>query len=164
MKAPLFDELLARLVTAKVDFVLVGGLALGAWGVIRGTKDCDLVPDDRGENLERLAAVVVEIGGRVLLGDSMLGSVPSITALLRQGERTLITTRLGDLDVVQGLQGVPSYAALREDAVDVTLGGVAVAVCSLEDLRQMKKAAGRPRDLIDLDDLAAAQPDDPERS
>lgn len=133
MKAPLFDELLARLVTAKVDFVLVGGLALGAWGVIRGTKDCDLVPDDRGENLERLAAVVVESGGR-------------------------------DLDVVQGLQGVPSYAALREDAVDVTLGGVVVAVCSLEDLRQMKKAAGRPRDLIDLDDLAAAQPDDPELS
>jgi hypothetical protein len=33
-----------------------------------------------------------------------------------------------------------------------------VAACSLEDLRRMKKAAGRPRD---LDDLAAAQPDDP---
>jgi hypothetical protein len=48
--------------------------------------------------------------------------------------------------------------------VDVTLGGVAVAVCSLEDLRRMKKAAGRPRDLIDLDDLAAAQSDDPELS
>lgn len=160
MSAPLFDELLARLVTARVDFVLVGGLALGAWGVVRGTKDCDVVPDDRSENLERLAAVVVGLGGRVLLGDSMLGSVPSITALLRQGERTLITTRLGDLDVVQGLQGVPSYSALREDAVEVTLGGVAVAVCSLQDLRQMKKVAGRPRDLVDLDDLAAAQPDD----
>jgi hypothetical protein len=63
VNAPLFDELLARLVTARVDFVLVGGLALGAWGVVRGTKDCDVVPDDRSENLERLAAVVVELQG-----------------------------------------------------------------------------------------------------
>lgn len=161
MSAPLFDELLARLVGAEVDFVLVGGLAVSAWGAVRGTKDCDVVPDDRGENLERLAAVAVELGGRVLLAEAMLGSVPSITALLRQGERTLVTTRLGDLDVVQGLPNVPPYAALRCGAVDVTLGGVTVAVCSLADLRAMKKAAGRPRDLVDLDDLAAAQPEEP---
>ena len=26
-------------------FVVIGGLALGSWGVVRGTKDCDIVPD-----------------------------------------------------------------------------------------------------------------------
>jgi hypothetical protein len=36
-----FDELLRRLVVADVRFVLVGGFAVNAWGVLRGTKDLD---------------------------------------------------------------------------------------------------------------------------
>jgi hypothetical protein len=55
VSAPSFDELLVRLVRGEVRFVLIGGLALGSWGVIRGTKDCDIVPDPAPENLERLA-------------------------------------------------------------------------------------------------------------
>ena len=82
----------------------------------------------------------------------------SIARLLRSGERALISTNLGDLDVVQGLEGVQSYADLRAQAIDVELAGVSVAVCSLDHLRAMKRAAGRPRDLADLDDLDAAQP------
>jgi hypothetical protein len=38
------------------------------------------------------------------------------------------------------------------------MAGVTIAICALEDLRTMKRAAGRPRDLVDLDDLDAAQP------
>jgi len=36
---------LRGLTRAEVRFVLIGGLALGSWGVIRGTKDCDIVPE-----------------------------------------------------------------------------------------------------------------------
>ena len=110
------------------------------------------------DNLTRLAGLVAELGGHVQLGESLLGSERSIAALLRQGERALISTRLGDLDVAQGLDGVPSYAELRMTAIDVDLAGVTIAICGLEDLRAMKRAAGRPRDLVDLDDLDAAQP------
>jgi hypothetical protein len=78
---------------------------------------------------------------------------------LRSGERALIATQLGDLDVVQGLDGVLPYAELRTSAIDVEMGGVTIAICALEHLRSMKQAAGRPRDLVDLDDLDAAQPD-----
>lgn len=140
--------------------MVVGGLALGAWGVVRGTKDCDIVPDPAPANLDDLATVAAGLGGHVQLGESLLGSAPSIAALLREGERALIATRLGDLDVVQALEGVPPYRELREQAVDVELAGVTVAICSLEHLRAMKRAAGRPRDLVDLDDLDAAQPAD----
>lgn len=158
MSVPSFDRLLARLVQADVRFVLIGGLALGAWGVVRGTKDCDIVPDPASENLDRLAGLVAELGGHVQLGESLLGSERSIAALLREGERALIVTQLGDLDVVQGLDGVQSYAELREGAIDVVMADVAIPICALEHLREMKRAAGRPRDLVDLDDLDAAQP------
>jgi len=161
--SPSFDDLLAHLAQADVRFIVVGGLALGAWGVVRGTKDCDVVPDPSPENLDRLASAVVELGGHVQLADSLAGSEPSIAALLNRGERALISTRLGDLDVVQALEGVPPYAELQPDAITVEIAGASVAICSLEHLRAMKRAAGRPRDLVDLDDLAAAQPDVGER-
>jgi hypothetical protein len=158
LSAPLFDELLGRLVQAQVRFVVIGGLALGSWGVVRGTKDCDIVPDTAPENLDALAHVVAELGGHVQLGESLLGSERSIASLLRSGERALIVTRLGDLDVVQGLEGILTYAELRAEAIDVEMSGVTIAICALEHLRTMKRAAGRPRDLVDLDDLDAAQP------
>jgi hypothetical protein len=158
VSAPSFDELLLRLTRAEVSFVLIGGLALGSWGVIRGTRDCDIVPDPVPDNLARLAGLAAELGGHVQLEDSLLGSERSIAALLSRGERALMSTQLGDLDVVQGLDGVPSYAQLRLRAIDVDLGGVTIAICGLEDLRAMKRAAGRPRDLVDLDELDAAQP------
>lgn len=101
---------------------------------------------------------MVELGGHVQMGDSLLGSEHSIARLLRSGERALISTNLGDLDIVQGLEGVQPYTELRELALDVDLAGVTVAICSLDHLRAMKRAAGRPRDLADLDDLEAAQP------
>jgi hypothetical protein len=156
LSAPLFDELLGRLVQADIRFVVVGGLALGSWGVVRGTKDCDIVPDPAPENLDMLAHVVAELGGHVQLGESLLGSERSIAGL-RSGERGLIATQLGDLDVVQGLEGVLPYAELRSKAIGVEMAGLTIAICALEHLRAMKQAAGRPRDLVDLDDLDAAQ-------
>jgi hypothetical protein len=158
LSAPSFDQLLLRIVQADVRFVVIGGLALGSWGVIRGTKDCDIVPDPAPENLDRLTHVVAELGGHVQLGESLLGSERSIAALLHSGERALIATQLGDLDVVQGLEGVLPYDELQARAIDVEMAGVTIAICALEHLRSMKRAAGRPRDLVDLDDLDAAQP------
>jgi hypothetical protein len=122
LSAPLFDELLGRLVRADVRFVVIGGLALGSWGVVRGTKDCDIVPDPAPENLDVLAHVAAELGGHVQLGESLLGSERSIASLVRGRERALISTRLGDLDVVQGLE--ETYGEHRDrvarivDAID----------------------------------------------
>ena len=63
-----------------------------------------------------------------------------------------------DVDiVVQGLDGVPTYEELRSRAREAEVLGVSVAVCSVEDLRAMKRAAGRTRDLADLEDLDAAR-------
>lgn len=156
MSEPAFDELLRALVEAGTRFVLVGGLAVNAWGVVRGTKDLDIVPDPETENLRSLAVTAVALGGSVSLGESLLGSERAILSRLLDGERTLITTSKGALDVVQGLPGLPSWPELIADAVPVHVTGVTVHVCSLAQLRRMKRAAGRTRDLADLEDLEAA--------
>lgn len=156
MSEPGFDELLRRLIAADVRFVLVGGLAVNAWGVVRGTKDVDIVPDPDIENFRRLAEVAASVGGQVQTATAFAGSAFSIEALMARGDRVLIETQLGGLDVIQGLPGVPSYERLRANAVDVELLGMSVPVCSLNDLLTMKRAAGRTRDLADLEDLGSA--------
>lgn len=151
-----FDQLLRRLVEADVEFVLIGGLAVNAWGVVRGTKDVDIVVGTDPANLKAVAEVAVAAGGHVQRGEALLGTPVSIAAELASREQVAIETDLGRLDVVQGLEGVPSYEELREKASEAEVLGVKVAVCSREDLRAMKQAAGRPRDLVDLEDLEAA--------
>jgi predicted nucleotidyltransferase len=152
---PAFDQILSRLSEAEVEFVVIGGLALGARGVVRGTKDVDIVVAPNVENLKRVATVAVAVRGHVQTGESFLSSPPSIAARLATGERVAIETELGQLDIVQGLDGVPTYEELRARATETDVLGVPVAVCSVDDLKAMKRAAGRTRDLADLEDLEA---------
>lgn len=156
MSTAAFDEILLALTEAEVQFVVVGGLALGARGVVRATKDVDVVVAPDPANLDRVAEVAVAAGGHVQTGEAFMSSRPSIAAQLRTGEQVAIETELGRLDVVQGLEGVPSYEELLSRASEAEVLGVSVAVCSVEDLREMKRAAGRTRDLADLEDLDAA--------
>jgi hypothetical protein len=91
-------------------------LALGARGVVRGTKDVDIVVDTDPANLKAVAEVAVPTGGHVQRGEKLLGSLLSIAAELARGGQVAIETDLGRLDVVQGLGGVPHYGSLCERA------------------------------------------------
>ncbi len=148
--------LLQRLREAEIDFVLVGGLAVNAWGYLRATRDVDLVPDPSPENLARLDALLVGLGGKVEVGGRLLGS-SAIRTFLRTGDRTLVLTALGRIDILQGLPQVPSFAALDERSSEVDLEGLTVKVCSFDDLVTMKRASDRPRDRDDLEALEAAR-------
>lgn len=149
-------ELLGRLAEAEIRFVLVGGLAVNAWGYLRATRDVDVVPDPASENLEKLNALLEELGGRVDVGGRLLDSA-AISTFLRTGDRTLVVTELGRVDVLQGLPQVPTFDILDAAASDVDIEGLTVRVCSLEHLLAMKQASERPRDRDDLEALEAAQ-------
>ena len=73
--------------------------------------------------------------------------------------RRLLTLRTGegDIDLLVNPDGAPSYGALRRRADRMDLDGLAVAVASIEDLIAMKRAAGRPQDLVDLESLELAR-------
>jgi predicted nucleotidyltransferase len=151
-------RLLQRLVEADIDFVLVGGLAVNAWGYLRGTRDVDVVPDSTTENLEKLDALLQALDGKVEVGGRLLDA-GSIKAFLRTGDRTLVLTNLGRIDVLQGLPQIPPFSVLDEQATEVDMDGLVVRVCSLEHLLEMKRASNRPRDRDDLEALEAAQGD-----
>lgn len=149
-------QLLERLTEAEVRFVLVGGLAVNAWGYLRATRDVDVVPDPSGENLAKLDSLLKGLGGKVDVGGRLLDS-SAISTFLKTGDRTLVITELGQVDVLQGLPQIPAFAVLDAEASDVDIEGLSVRVCSLEHLRAMKQASERARDRDDLEALDAAQ-------
>ena len=124
--------------------------------MVRGTKDVDIVVASEAENLKRLAAVAEALHGHIHAGESLLSSQLSITGQVASGEQVATETDLGRLGIVQGLDGIPPYDELHARSTEAEILGIKVAVCSIEDLKAMKRAAGRTRDLGDLEDLDAA--------
>ena len=56
------EVVVAALNRAGARYVVVGGLAVGAHGVVRATRDLDLVPDPEQANLQTLAATLSGLG------------------------------------------------------------------------------------------------------
>lgn len=155
------DEILNALNARGVDFVLIGGLALGAHGVIRGTKDVDIVPDPVTGNLAVLADALEALNARVDLRDldpTELGIEPDADGLGMGGNWVLVTDQ-GRLDVLQEVAGVSGYEQLRAHAVAMRVPGVTgpVLAAGYDDVIAMKVAAGREQDLIDIDSLRRAR-------
>ncbi len=145
-------SLLAALVASEVEFVVIGGLAVGAHGFPRATKDIDIVPSPEPSNLQRLATLLDElryeiIGVEEFDPDEVVR--PDLEGLLGGGSWVL-RTRFGRLDILQHVEPELEYAALRADSFEDVVFGQAVRFCGYEHLIAMKEAAGRDQDLVDL--------------
>ena len=147
-------EILRALVEKRVDFVVVGGVAVQAHGYLRATADLDVVPRPTLLNLSRLAEALTELdaeGWRVRLPVAVTDP-----QLLKAAPMIPLTTRDGRLDLlnIAHTAGAPaSYDDLRERALVVELDGLEIAIAGLDDLIRMKRAAGRPHDLTDIASL-----------
>jgi hypothetical protein len=169
MDAPLDPvPLLRALAGAGVEHVIIGGFAVIAHGVTRGTKVLDICPAPDRANLERLARCLSDLGVvQIGVGDfdpEEMPFDPTRAGDLAQGGNFRLQSPLGVLDVMQWVSGIESeqaYEPLAADAVEADVEGIAVRIASLANLRAMKRAAGRPQDLQDLADLAIAHGDEP---
>jgi len=154
-------ELLGELVRHGVEFVVIGGFSLAAHGVIRATKDVDIVPDPSEENLARLMGAMAALKAEPLaIGDFHPNELLELTVEnLAAGGNWLLRTDLGRLDVMQYVQGMKSYGQLRAEAIVPELPGMnaAPAFAGYEDLIAMKQAAGREQDLRDITELELAR-------
>lgn len=152
--------MLSRLAAAGVEYVVVGGWAVNAHGYHRVTQDLDICPDPDPANLERLASLLRDVGATQLGLEEFqaeeLPADPKTAEGLGLGGNFRLLTEHGVLDILQWLSGDGEefdYANLAPTAEHGTAFGVPVTVCSLEALLSMKRAAGRPKDLDDLEAL-----------
>ena len=74
---------------------------------------------------------------------------------LRNGDTFTFETDLGNVEVFGTPSGTSGFHDLAVSATSVDVDGLVVRVASLEDLMRMKRAAGRPKDLIQLEHLGA---------
>jgi hypothetical protein len=146
--------LLAALDGGEVRFVVIGAVAVGAHGHIRATQDLDIVPEPRHDNLDQLGNVLVGLEAR-LSADLRRGIDAELRQALYAGANLTLTTRLGDLDVVQRLPGIPAWKDLIAEAEPTTLGEIPLAVCSRRHLIAMKQARHSLQDQADVAALLA---------
>lgn len=151
------EALLGVLLDHRVEFVIIGGFGLSAHGVIRATKDLDVIPDPEPGNLGRLVAALREVHAAPLLADDFdpaeLGIEPDAQGLA-QGGNWVLRTELGRLDVMQSVAGIRDWASLRRRALRVEVPNAGACLfASLDDMVAMKVAAGRPQDQIDVASL-----------
>jgi predicted nucleotidyltransferase len=152
--------LLGELAREGVDFLVIGGVAVGYHGHIRATKDVDVVPAPDAANLEKLAQVLrrleAEVEGAQEFESGELPNPLDPNALALGGNWVLMT-RLGRLDVMQWLGDSPLWEKLSPSAIQDQIGDIPVKFVSYEDLVTLKELAARPEDLTDLERLRAAR-------
>jgi hypothetical protein len=148
------DLILRALLEADVRFVLIGGLASQVHGSPSLTGDVDVCFELEQENLGRLAAALEALTAiRRELPPGV--TAPVDARALRAGDVFTLTTRYGDLDLLAHPEPGLDFETLAERSIMAEVLGVEVRVASLEDLMAMKRAAGRPKDRIELEILGA---------
>ncbi len=160
-------QLIASLAGHKVDFVVIGGVALQAHGHVRTTLDLDVIAGWTPENMRRLAAALRELDAKLRGIDAdLLGLDLGDPDTLLNGGNFLMHTRHGDLDVfaVDQTPGAPArFEDLRGRAIAVEIRGVTLLIADPDDLIRMKTAASQFRDRPepkrrqDLDDIAVLE-------
>jgi hypothetical protein len=139
-----FKEFLKLLNEADVQYLLIGGYAVGYHGYPRATADMDIWVAIASDN----AAKLVEVFHRFGMQD------PHVTPALFQERGKIIRMgvppmRIEVLTEIDGVDFAECYAA----RVTANIDGQPVQLISREHLRKNKRAAGRHKDLDDLENL-----------
>ena len=141
---PDFKEFLKLLSESRVEYLLVGGYAVGYHGYPRATADMDVWVSMRPANARKIVAALKRFGF----------DVPRLSSALFLKEDKIV--RLGvpplRIEIITTLSGVDFEACYAARVVD-QLDGVEVSLIGLEHLKRNKQAAGRHKDLDELEHL-----------
>lgn len=135
-------DLLAAFGAHRVEYLLVGGQAVALHGHPRFTKDADLWVRDSPENIQRCQQALVEFGAP----DDVVAGIGTAAGL----DVVWMGHAPARIDLVKQVPG-GDFAASWSTQVAMDVGDTTVRVVSREDLIRLKRASGRPQDLVDAD-------------
>ena len=140
-----FRDFIKALNDNKVEYVIVGGMAVILHGYIRGTGDMDVWVNKTKDNYRKLVKAFAQFGMPVfdMTEDDFLGNEFDVWGIGVQPVRIEIMTAVKDLAFEETFRQSQFY---NED-------GLQIRFIHLNHLLQAKKAAGRFRDLDDIDQL-----------
>ncbi len=133
------EKLLRLLKEHKVRFVIIGATAFPVHGYARATLDIDIFIEPKRANAEKTKRALAEFGYDV--------TDVSVDDLLEK--KVLLRQYMVETDIHPFVRGV-TFEAIWASKVKAKLGDTFVWFASLDDLIEMKKAAGRAKDVEDL--------------
>ncbi|MFN2305144.1 MAG: hypothetical protein ACK2TV_15555 [Anaerolineales bacterium] len=141
---PDFKEFLRLLNAQNIEYLLIGGYAVGYYGYPRATNDMDIWIARHPDSAERMMRVLQEFGF----------NNPQLSTDLFLQEDTII--RMGippiRIEVLTTISGVAFDECYAERIVDI-MDGIEVNLINLYHLKLNKQASGRHKDLDDLEHL-----------
>lgn len=132
----------------KLNYAVIGGIALQFWGEPRFTHDLDITVQDRLDLAELVKRTTDTFGSRV----------PDPFAFARETRMLLLNVEDVDVDVAIALRGYEDSLFERAQSYEVE-PGKQLKICSAEDLIIHKALAGRPQDLADIQGVIDRQGD-----
>ncbi len=154
----LFQNIFSELLSSNVKFLVVGGVAVNAYGYRRFTGDLDIIVALDAENLLKLEKVMLDLGytERVPAKVTDLGDQKKLKIFMEdKGMKAftfLANQNLGlDLDII--VAESLDFTKYWNDRSEIKLWDFNLPVIGIDDLIAMKKGAGRVRDLEDLEAL-----------
>ena len=141
-----FASLIRLLIEHKVEFILVGGAAATAHGSARLTQDLDIVYRRTPDNIAKLVACLKP------QTPYLRGALPGLpfqfdTQTIARGLNFALSTELGALDLLGEITGGGCYEDLLPHTIMLKVFGTDCRCLGLRRLIEVKRAAGRPRDL-----------------
>ena len=136
-----FAEILSELFAAGAEFLIVGAHALAAHGIPRATGDLDIWVRPTPDNADRVLQALQRFGAPLF--DLTRDDLTQPDTVFQIGVPP------SRVDILSGISGVDFDGAWSR-RMTVTVDGQALAVLSREDFIAHKRAAGRPKDLLDL--------------
>jgi hypothetical protein len=139
-----FKEFLQCLNDHGVEYLLIGGHAVGYHGYPRATGDLDVWIAVHEENARRMVSALRAFGF------DLLDLSPDL--FLREDRIIRMGVEPNRIEIQTGISGV-EFGQVYPRRVVALLDGVSVNIIPLEDLKRNKKASGRYKDLADLENL-----------